>query len=143
MKFFGEYIHQVDDNGRIRIPSAFKEKLGTKYKIMLGVGRSLVIMDCDEYDQLFSKKFGDIDPTDKQNIKALRLWYSNSSEAEYDKQGRVLLPNVLKKKAGIEKNIVIIGVGNWIEIWDEDNWKNYTTENNFDDVLTEFNKNKV
>lgn len=139
MKFYGEYTHQVDDNGRIRIPSSFKEKLGSTCKIMLGVNKSLVVMDNEYFNNMFAKKFADIDPTDTNKLRALRLWSSNCAEIEYDKQGRVLLPMQLKKKVGIEKDIVIAGVGNWIEIWDATNWSNYNNIGNLDTVFEEFN----
>ncbi|MCL2598916.1 MAG: hypothetical protein FWD76_03285 [Firmicutes bacterium] len=139
MGFSGTHIHQVDDNGRIRIPSAFKDELGVQCKIGIGANHCLWVRSAEKFDAAYKKKFGDIDTTDVDKVAALRKYTSKCYNVEYDKQGRLLLPMQLKKFAGIDKNIAIIGVEDWIEIWDLDKWNEYDSLTTFDEVMADFN----
>lgn len=134
--FIGQYAHQIDEKGRIRIPSKFKEELGEKPFITCGSNGCLFVYSGEEAQRVLLKKFKDNDFADAETAKALRILMSNAIFAEEDKQGRILLPQHLIKHAGIKKNIITIGAFNRVEIWSEENWIKYNEECDLDQALS-------
>lgn len=124
--FFGEYRHQIDEKGRVRIPSKLKDLLGDNPFITKGSNNCLFVIPKEQATKMFTDKFGGIDFTDPVNNKALRLLTASGTYAEEDKQGRILLPSSLLKHSKISKNIVTIGAFNRVEIWSEENWDEYS-----------------
>lgn len=124
--FFGEFRHQIDEKGRMRIPAKLKEKLGEHPFITRGSNHCLLVLPEAEAVKLFDKKFGGIDVVDPKNNKAVRIMASGGFPAEEDKQGRILLPAHLLRHAQITKNVVTIGAYNRVEIWSEENWDAYS-----------------
>ena len=135
--FFGEYHHQIDGKGRVRIPAKLKEKLGEHPFITRGPNNSLMVLPHEEAVKLFGERFRSLDPLDPVNNKAKRIMASSGIYADEDKQGRILLPNALIKHAGIDKNVVTIGVYTHVEIWSEEEGTKYTsiTAEEFDECL--------
>lgn len=124
--FFGEYRHQIDEKGRLRIPAKLKEQLGEHPFITRGANNCLLVLAEEEASKLFENKFGNADIVDSVNSKGLRLMASSGFPAVEDNQGRILLPQNLLKHSGIKKNVVTIGAYNRVEIWSEENWEIYS-----------------
>ena len=124
----GTYYHQLDQKNRFRIPAKLKEKLGNNLILTVGVGGALELFSSDELQTNILSKMNDVSLFDEVAQKSLRILLSSAHELEFDNQGRCLLPQSLKSYANILKNIVIIGVGNRLEIWAEEKWKEYTAE---------------
>lgn len=125
--FKGVYEHQLDDKNRLRIPSRFKKELtgehGEKtYSFFRGLNNSICVMSDDDLDDLISSL---AEEGVAETSIGSRLFFGSIYSAEEDPQGRVVLPSVLKKMAGITKNVVTIGVGNRLEIWSEENYMKY------------------
>ncbi len=133
--FIGQQSHQIDEKGRIRIPSKFKDELGHKPFITCGSNGCLFVYSGEEAKKVLFKKFNDNDFADAKSAKALRMLMSNAIFAEEDKQGRILLPQNLISHAGIIKNIVTIGAFNRVEIWSEERWNSYNQGVDFDEAL--------
>lgn len=133
----GEYRHQIDEKGRVRIPAKLKEQLGQNPFITRGTNGCLFVYSKEEADKVFFEKFKDNDFADSEKSRPLRLLTSSAIFADEDKQGRILLPQHLIKHAKIVKNIVTIGAFNRVEIWSEENWDAYTEggDNDFDACL--------
>ena len=142
MMLTGEYHHQIDEKGRIRIPAKLKEALGMSLVITRGSNGCLFVFSKEKAEKMFENSFEGDDLADTPRTRALRLISSSAAVAEEDKQGRILLPPSLIKKAGIVKNIVTIGAYDRVEIWSEERWQAYVDDDNmdFDECLKSLKK---
>ena len=137
--FYGEYHHQLDRKGRLVLPSRIRETAKNnfveKFFITRGLDKCLFMFSEDEW-KAQEQKFKSMPFTKLEARKFNRLYFSGASEIEYDKQGRVLLPQYLKDFAGIQRDVVIIGVSNRIEIWAKDKWLEFynSSRDNFEEV---------
>lgn len=136
---FGEYFHQCDQKFRMRIPSKFRSELGNGCYITKGNDGCLMVFTSDEVDKILHNKIDELPIFDQKVNRALRVLFSSAYKLAEDNQGRFLLPQSLREYAGIEKDVVFIGVGNRAEIWSLDRWKAYQSETdaNIDSVLEE------
>lgn len=131
----GEFQHSIDTKGRLIVPSKLREQLGEKFVVTRGLDGCLFGYPQTEWEKLEEKL--DQMPLAKKDARSfVRFFYSAATECEIDKQGRINIPNTLRKHASLEKNCVIIGVSTRIEIWDEQRWNDFSeeTEENFDDI---------
>jgi MraZ protein len=134
--FLGEYKHQTDEKFRLRMPSAFKKVLGASYMITKGTNGCLFVFSENSKKELFEDKLKNASLFDANLKKPLRLLFSSAFMVEEDNQGRFLLPKALREFAALQKNVVFVGVGSHIEIWDERLWQEYQqNETNFDKLL--------
>ncbi|MGE5550676.1 MAG: division/cell wall cluster transcriptional repressor MraZ [Bacteroidota bacterium] len=125
--FTGEFQHALDDKGRITVPAKFREGLGEGFVITRGLDRCLFAYPRSEWAGL-EEKVKTL-PTAQTEVRAfLRLLFSGAVEAEVDKQGRVGLPQSLRTYAGIDRDVVIIGVSNRVEIWGAEVWQQYASK---------------
>lgn len=115
----GEYTHVVDEKGRLFIPAKFREQLGTTFVITRGVGSYLSVYPLDEW-QAFEEKIKSL--KSKQALELQRYFIAPAQDTVPDGQGRVLISQKLRNHAGLSKNIVIAGMTDHLEIWDEDTW---------------------
>ena len=130
--FVGTYNHQIDDKGRIRIPSDFKNELGKDPFIMQGEEKCLYVYPRAYADEMLKRVFGEGRFNDRvMNAEKARLM-SKACFAEEDKQGRVTIPQGLLKHAGISysSGIVTLGAYDHVQIWDKDAWDKYTENDN-------------
>lgn len=122
--FIGEYQYSIDQKKRISIPPKFRAGLGKKAVITRGIDKCLFLYPTKEWSKLASKlaqlPMGQADARGFQ-----RLMLSGAMEVSIDNLGRVLVPDYLKDYAGLKKRIVLAGLYNYIEVWDEDKWREY------------------
>jgi MraZ protein len=122
--FMGEYHHSIDNKGRLIVPAKFREDLGEMFIITRGLDQCLFGYPLSEWKILEEKLKGL--PLTKKDARAFtRFFFSGATESELDKQGRVNLPAPLLQYAKLEKDCVILGVSNRIEIWSEKIWEDY------------------
>ena len=129
--FMGEYNHTVDAKGRLIVPSKFREQLGDEFVITKGLDNCLFVYDNSEWAAL-EEKLRALPITNTAGRKFSRFLLGSAATCEVDKQGRVLLPAVLREHAGIEKEAVLAGVLNRVEIWSKERWlktKDYSDVN--------------
>ena len=127
--FIGEYEHSVDVKGRMIMPSKLRENIGEKFIITKGLDKCLFAYSKSEWTN-FEEKLKTLPLTNKNARDFVRFFLSGAVECEIDKQGRFLVPANLRTYANIDKEIVIIGVGTRLEIWDKGSWTNYSSEEN-------------
>lgn len=127
--FTGEYQHTLDGKGRVIIPSRLRDGLGDTFVITRGLDQCLFVYPSAEWVRL-EQKMKQLPFTKKDSRAFSRLFFSGAMEVEADKQGRVLIPQNLREYAGIEKEVMFIGVSNRVELWSEDAWRNYFGEAN-------------
>lgn len=122
--FMGEYHHNIDNKGRMIIPVRFRDDLGEMFIITRGLDQCLFGYPLSEWKILEEKLKGL--PLTKKDARAFtRFFFSGATESELDKQGRVNIPTPLLQYAKLEKECVILGVSNRIEIWSKQIWEDY------------------
>lgn len=124
----GEYHNNLDVKGRIVIPFKFREELGDKIVLTRGLDGSLFIYSLTTWSSL-TEKLTTLSFTEKDSRNFIRFLLSGAVTLEFDKQGRIVIPNYLKDYAALEKEVVIVGVLNRVEIWSLSNWNNFMSEN--------------
>ena len=139
MLLMGEYHHQIDEKSRIRIPAKLKDALGESPVILKGTDGCLFVYSQEAMNNMFATKFANNDFTQADKTKALRLLTSSTVVTEEDKQGRILIPSVLREFAGLEKDVVLVGVSRRIEIWNKEKWSEITAQ--YDDNMDEIAAN--
>lgn len=133
--FMGEYNHTIDAKGRLIIPAKFREVLGDEFVVTKGMDGCLFVFDNSEW-QVFAEKLRSLPMIDKEVRQFARFFLAGAASVEVDKQGRILLPSVLRDFAGITKDTVLIGVGSRIEIWSKDRWEGTVTYQDMDEIST-------
>ncbi|MCR5310985.1 MAG: division/cell wall cluster transcriptional repressor MraZ [Lachnospiraceae bacterium] len=131
--FMGEYNHTVDEKGRLIIPSKFREELGDEFVVTKGLDGCLFVYDENEW-KLLEEKLKALPLTNKDARAFVRFMLAGAAQVEPDKQGRILLPQVLRNFAGLDKDVVLIGVASRIEIWNKDKWEDTSSEGNMDEI---------
>jgi len=128
----GTHTPKLDDKGRLILPAKFRDELSEGVVITRGQERCLYVFSKSEFASVH-EKIRQAPVTSEDARKYLRVFLSGAADDQPDKQGRVLLPQLLREYAGLQKELVIIGVGSRAEIWDASSWQAYldSNEDNF------------
>ena len=122
--FIGEFHHTIDDKKRLIIPSRFREELGNEFIITRGIENCLYVYSKASWNEITNKL--NTLPFTKKNARSFnRFFLSGATVAEFDKNGRVLITSPQLSYAEITKECVIIGVGDRLEIWSYEKWKDF------------------
>lgn len=125
--FIGEYSHNLDDKGRLAIPVKFRRELSKGAVVTRGLDNCLFLFTKTEWEKL-AEKLAAL-PFSQSNSRAFaRLMLAGAMDVESDKQGRVILPEYLRKFANLKKNVVVAGLYSRLEIWDNDAWTKYKNQ---------------
>jgi len=120
----GEYKYTIDTKKRLAIPAKLRKELGRGAVLTRGLDNCLALYPLKEW-QGMAKKLVQL-PSGQIDVRGFnRIILAGAVSLEFDKLGRILVPDYLKKYASLEKNVVIVGVYNRLEIWDEVKWENY------------------
>jgi len=136
--FIGEYQHNIDPKGRLIIPSRFRDGLSSTFIITRGLDNCLFVYPEDDFNKIVSnlrkKPF-----TKKKNRDFQRFFLSGAIECTLDKQGRASISKPLTGYANLEKECVVIGVNDRLEIWAKDKWESFFNDNAdaFSDIAEE------
>ena len=128
--FMGEYNHTVDAKVRLIVPSKFREQLGDEFVVTKGLDGCLFVYENTEWKAL-EEKLHALPLTNSNARKFSRFFLAGATTCEVDKQGRILIPSVLRDYAGIEKEAVLVGTGSHLEIWSKERW---LAINSYDDI---------
>ena len=131
--FMGEYNHTIDAKGRLIVPSKFREQLGNEFVITKGLDGCLFVYSNEEWQNI-ENSFRDKPLTSKDARKFMRFFFAGAATCEVDKQGRILIPNNLREYAGIEKDVVSVGVLSRVEIWSKDKWMENSDYDDMDEI---------
>lgn len=140
--FMGTYYNSIDPKNRMIVPSKHRELLGGKCVLTKGFDKCLYIYAPADWEKQVEKISG-LPESDPKIRAFIRHFCANASECEFDKQGRILIPQELKDYAGIEKDLVTMGAMKKVEIWSKEIWEAPTNENKmetseFADTLVEY-----
>ena len=133
MMFMGEYNHTIDAKGRLIVPSKFREALGDTFVITKGLDGCLFVYDNEEWNA-FEEKLKSLPITNKEARQFARFFLAGAAEVEVDKQGRILVPNILREFAQINKDVVLIGVASRIEIWSKERFEGMAAFEDMDEI---------
>ena len=133
--FIGEYNHNLDNKGRLAVPVKFRDDLKKGAVVTKGLDGCLFLYTMSEW-KILAEKLSKL-PVSQSNTRAFsRLMLAGAMDVQIDKQGRIVLPDYLRKYAILKKKIIINGLYNRLEIWDENNWEKYKkiTEKDSEDI---------
>ena len=131
--FMGEYNHTIDAKGRLIVPSKFRETLGDTFVVTKGLDGCLFVYDNKEWNA-FEEKLKSLPLTNKEARQFARFFLAGAAEVEVDKQGRILVPNILREFAQISRDVVLIGVASRIEIWSKERFEGIVTFEDMDEI---------
>lgn len=131
--FMGEYSHSIDEKGRLIIPSKFRFELGETFVLTRGLDGCLCVYPQAEWNILESKLRA-LPLTNKNARTITRFLVSGAASCELDKQGRILVPAALREYAGLEKEVVVTGNLERIEIWDKAKWDENSSYDDMDSI---------
>lgn len=135
----GEYSHNIDAKGRLIIPAKLRDDLGESFVITKGMENCLYVHPTEQW-KAFEEKLNDLSTTTNKNARNLAYFFQGSAvDSEIDKQGRTLIPQTLRNYANIDKEVVFIGMGKRVEIWDKEKWieKNAQVEMSIENIAAE------
>nr|WP_240470409.1 division/cell wall cluster transcriptional repressor MraZ [Helcococcus sueciensis] len=137
--YIGEYTHSIDNKGRVIMPSLFREELGMSFYVTKGMEGCIFVYDKESW-KLLEEKTKQLRLTSKKARQFERIFYAPARELEFDKQGRIVIPQNLREYAGINKEATIIGVSSRIEIWDKERYEEYISsqEMDYDNIIEDF-----
>lgn len=122
--FIGEYQHTLDEKGRLAIPAKFREELRQGAVITRGLDNCLFLFPQAQWN-LLAGKLADLPLSQADSRAFTRLMLAGAMEVELDGQGRILLPAFLRQYAGLGSRVIVAGLFNRLEIWDEQTWQQY------------------
>ena len=130
-----EYNHTLDTKGRLIIPAKFREVLGEEFVVSKGMDGCLFVYANDDWN-VFEQKLTSLPLINKEARQFARFFLAGAATVEVDKQGRILLPAALREFAGLEKDVVLVGVGSRLEIWSKDKWENMNSDTDMDEITS-------
>ena len=124
--FIGEYQHNLDEKGRLALPVKFREAFAHGAVVTRGLDHCLFVYSAEEWSKL-ADKLATLSIAQANTRAFARLMLAGAMDCSLDKQGRAVLPEYLRSYAGIKKAVVVAGLYNRLEIWDEAAWQKYKT----------------
>ena len=125
--FLGEYQHSVDSKGRLVLPAKFRARLEGGLVVTKGQERCLYVFPVDQWDEEV-EKINRLPRTDRRSRNYARSFFGAASDQPMDSQGRIQIPPPLRDYGGLQKDVVVVGVSDHIEIWDVDSWEANSSE---------------
>ena len=122
--FIGQHTHKLDEKSRLSVPKKFREKLGGSVVVTHGLDQCLFVYTLEEWEQ-FSHKMSELSVGQADTRAFTRFMLSSAVEVDIDKSGRGLIPDVLRDSAGLLDTVIVAGVHNRIELWNEQSWREY------------------
>ncbi len=122
--FIGEYSHNLDVKGRLAVPAKFRSKLEEGAVVTRGLDNCLFLYPKKEWGEI-AKKLSSL-PVSQSKARAFsRLMLAGAMDVEFDSQGRITLPEYLRKFANLDKRTIVAGLYDRLEIWNESDWEKY------------------
>ena len=125
--FLGEYSHSMDGKGRVVMPSKFRPGLEVGCVVTKGQERCIYVFPMDRWEEE-SDKVLKLPRTDRRARNISRSFFASASDQLLDRQGRVQIPEALRRYAGLEKDLTVVGVADHIEVWATDTWHTVAAE---------------
>ena len=134
--FLGEFIHAIDEKGRLTIPAKFRADLAAGLVVTRGIDRCLAIYPLEEWNRL-AERVSALPLTDRRARAFRRLVFASAADAVPDRQGRLLIPPRLREYADLDSEVVVTGLNTYIEVWNTGGWIQERERVESDDVDVE------
>ena len=133
--FMGEFHHNLDEKNRLIIPSKFRSELGKSFVVTRGLEECLFVYSIDEWNKIV-EKLRSLPFTNKDARTFMRMFLSGATECELDSNGRIIIPGNLINYCSLEKEAIIIGVNERLEVWAENKYEEFFNTNieRFDEI---------
>jgi MraZ protein len=118
----GEYEHTIDDKNRLTLPARFRQSFAGGVVVSRGIDPCLDVYTREAWEATMASRLADLDPFTRETRQLRRALFSSGTEADVDKQGRVTIPAGLLKKVSLARDVVVVGVGDHLEVWDRKAW---------------------
>ena len=118
----GEYAHTIDDKNRLTLPAKLRESFAGGGVVTTGMDGCLNLYTREDWENLVASRLSDLDPLDPDGRTMQRFFFANAAEVELDKQGRMMIPAALGKHARLQRDVVVAGVYDHLELWDRAAW---------------------
>jgi transcriptional regulator MraZ len=119
----GEHEHTIDDKNRLTLPAKFRAAFAAGVVLTRGMDGCLYAYRREDWDKLVDSRLAELDPLSQEGRRMQRFFFSGATEAELDRQGRVMIPAALIQHGGLGRNVVVAGVRDHLEIWDSAAWR--------------------
>lgn len=136
--FIGQYTNSIDSKGRIIMPAKYRNKVSNELVIARGLDGCLALYPIEKWQEI-AAKLTSLPTTKKKARDYARALLSSAADIQLDSKGRINIPDNLLKLANLDKNCLIIGMGDYIELWDADRWSDYNIEldESFEEIAEE------
>lgn len=125
--FLGEFVHTIDDKGRLVIPAKFRTALASGMVVTKGMDRCLVIYPLDRWQE-YRERISALPTTDRSARDLRRLVFGSAADITPDSQGRFIIPSTLRQYAGLDGQVVIVGCDTYVELWNPEEWDKAQSE---------------
>jgi len=125
--FFGTYTPRLDEKGRLFLPAKFRDELAEGLVVTRGQERCLYVWSMEEFGKL-TERLREAPVTNKATRDYVRMFFAGAANETPDKQGRITVPPMLREYASLQRDCIVIGAMNRIEIWDATSWQTYSDE---------------
>ena len=119
----GTHDHTLDDKNRLTLPAKFRESFAEGIVVTRGYEGCLRVFRREDWDRHVESRLAPLDPLSKETRRLQRFHFAHATEADLDKQGRVMIPAPLLELAGISREVVVAGMRDHVEIWDREAWR--------------------
>jgi MraZ protein len=124
----GTYEHTIDDKNRLTLPARLRESFADGMVVTRGLDRCLLAYRREDWVRLVESRLAPLDTLSQEARRHQRFVFTGASEAELDKQGRMTIPPALLAHAGLERDVVVAGMRDHLEIWDREAWRRELAE---------------
>ena len=124
----GEHAHTIDEKSRLTLPARFRRAFAAGVVLTRGMEGCVYVYPSEDWHRFVAGRLDELDPLSKEARQLARFLYSGATETEVDRQGRVMVPPALKTHAKLERDVVVAGVRDHLEIWDRAAWREQLDE---------------
>ena len=128
MAFNGNFEHTLDAKHRLTVPSKFRTQLAGPVFLVKGVDRCISVYPESVYSAMTEAALAGLNPFSPEARELRRFFHGNAADVELDSAGRVMLPASHREHAGIDRQVMIVGAGDCLELWDQEAWKAYDSD---------------
>ena len=125
--FIGTFEHTIDDKSRLTLPARFREALGDGVILARGIDGNAAVYPRDTWKVTVEERMSALDPLSTEARQLRRFFFTGAGEADIDGSGRVLVPSWLVKHAGLERDVVVAGNYDHLELWNPATWEKHLT----------------
>jgi MraZ protein len=124
----GAFEHTIDDKSRLTLPAKFREALSGGVVLTYGMDGCVSCYPRADWERVVEKRLAELDPFSRESRMMQRYFFGGASETELDKQGRVVVPAALATSVGLDRDVVVAGVRDHLEVWDREAWHEHLRE---------------